>query len=660
MAKHSLAETNPELAKEWHPTKNGKLTPKDVTAGANKKVWWYLPYDDPNTGKCFEFEWQASVYNRSEGKGCPYLSGRAVWQGYNDLATTNPELAKEWHPTKNGKLTPKDVTAGSNKKVWWLVPYDDPVTGKHFDFEWQAYISHRANGIGCPFLSRKAVWQGYNDLATTNPELAKEWHPTKNGDLTPRDVSAGLNKKVWWFLSYDDPVTGKHFDFEWQAYISHRAKGSGCPYLSNHSVWKGHNDLATTNPELAKEWHPTKNGNLTPKDVTAGSEIKVWWYLPYADPNTGKCFEFEWKTRIVDRVHGDSCPFLSGKALWKGYNDLATTNPELAKEWHPTKNGDLTPRDVSAGSEIKVWWYLPYDDPVTGKHFDFEWQSEIYHRTGGLGCPFLSGKAVWKGYNDLATTNPELAKEWHPTKNGKLTPKDVTAGANKKVWWYLPYDDQVTGKHFDFEWQASVSSRNKGSGCPYLSNQALWKGYNDLATTNPELAKEWHPTKNGNLTPKDVTAGANKKLWWLCNNGHEWMANLNDRNNGRGCPICNETRGEKKIRIILEGKKISYKAQYSFDNMKLINVLRCDFAIFNRTGKVIAVIEYNGEQHYRPVDFAGKGPKWAEKMFVLTKKRDASKIQYLKENEIALLEIPYWEYDNINSLISAFLETLKT
>ncbi len=51
--------------------------------------------------------------------------------------------------------------------------------------------------------------------------------------------------------------------------------------------------------------------------------------------------------------------------------------PELAKEWHPTMNGDLTPRDVSKGARDRVWWILPYDDPNTGKHFDFIWDTYV-------------------------------------------------------------------------------------------------------------------------------------------------------------------------------------------------------------------------------------------------------------------------------------------
>ena len=131
MIMKSLFETNPELSKEWHPTKNGNLSPYNISAGSDKKVWWYLPYDDPTTGKHYDFEWQAAIYNRVQGDGCPFVSFRALWRGFNDLATTNPELTKEWHPTKNGIRTPADVTARSGEIVWWYLPYDDPQTGMH-------------------------------------------------------------------------------------------------------------------------------------------------------------------------------------------------------------------------------------------------------------------------------------------------------------------------------------------------------------------------------------------------------------------------------------------------------------------------------------------------------------------------------------------------
>ena len=133
------------------------------------------------------------------------------------------------------------------------------------------------------------------------------------------------------------------------------------------------------------------------------------------------------------------------------------------------------------------------------------------------------------GYNDLATSRPDIAKEWHPTKNYPLLPSEVTCGSEKKVWW------KCDKGH---EWIASVKSRSKGTGCPYCANRKVLTGYNDLASINPRLAKEWHPTKNLPLTPQMVCANSNIKLWWLCENGHTWEAKIDNRNKGTKCPLC--------------------------------------------------------------------------------------------------------------------------
>ena len=541
-SKKYLATTHPDLAAQWHPTKNGDVTPEKVTAGSGYKAWWYLPFDDPVSGKHFDFEWRATICHRTRGKGCPFLCGRAVWLGYNDLKTVNPDLASQWHPSKNGDLTPEMVTAKSTRKVWWYLPYDDPVSGKHFDFEWEASVHNRSMGIMCPFLSGHAVWLGYNDLKTVNPDLASQWHPSKNGELTPEMVTAGSKKNAWWYLPYDDPVSGKHFDFEWQAVVYSRSSGSCCPFFSGKAVWPGYNDLKTVNPELASQWHPSKNGDLTPEMVTAKSNQKVWWYLPYDDPVSGKHYDFEWQALVYSSSSGSCCPFLSGKAVWLGYNDLKTVNPELASQWHPSKNGELTPEMVTVKSNQKVWWYLPYDDPVSGKHFEFEWQAVVSNRTAGCGCPFLSGKAVWPGYNDLKTVSPELASQWHPSKNGDVTPEKVTVSSTYRAWWYLPYDDPVSGKHFDFAWQASVDDRLKEDGCPFLSGRAVWQGYNDLKSSFPTVAKEWHTIKNGKKTPETTYYRSTKKVWWHCDRcGYDWRQSVYSRTYwGRACSKCSK------------------------------------------------------------------------------------------------------------------------
>lgn len=501
----------------------------------------------------------------------------------------------------------------SHQKVWWYLPYDVPtdysiesLRGKHFNFEWCVRINDRVNyNTGCPFLTGKNVLSGFNDLATINPELANEWHPTKNGKLTPYDVMSNSNKKVWWLLPYDVPMDypikslrGKHFNFEWQASPNKRQNGNDCPFLSGQAIWKGFNDLATTNPNLADEWAYDLNANLSPQNVAANSSKKVWWHLSYDIPDDyiveglrGKHIDFQWKAGIAGRNNGNGCPFLSGYAVWQGFNDLATVSPELAKEWHPIKNGDLKPTQITANSDKKVWWLLPYDVPMDypikhlrGKHFDFEWQASINHRNRGIGCPFVNNRAVWRDFNDLSTVNPNLAKEWHPTKNSKLTPHDVVAGSREKVWWYLPYDDPKTGKHFNFEWQAVILNRNRGSGCPYLTTY----------------------------------------------------------------------KGEEYIKQYLQKDNISFNVQQKFSDLLGTGdgQLSYDFSIPDEKYGLI-LIEYNGIQHYEAVEYFG-----GEEQFKKQKEHDKRKRDYAKKHSYKLITVKY-TYDTYESVEEYLDKELK-
>ena len=127
--------------------------------------------------------------------------------------------------------------------------------------------------------------------------------------------------------------------------------------------------------------------------------------------------------------------------------------------------------------------------------------------------------------------NPEVARQWHPTKNGDLLPENISYGSHLKVWW------QCENGH---EWQANICNRaTKKIGCPYCSGRRTMPGENDLETEMPSLAKEWHPSKNGDLLPSQFRPGSNVKVWWLCPIcGHEWQAQINSRSQGHGCPKC--------------------------------------------------------------------------------------------------------------------------
>lgn len=426
------------------------------------------------------------------------------------LAQTHPEIAAQWHPTKNGDLSPDKVTPGSGQLVWWICP-NDP------NHEWRTRVNTRVNGHGCRYCAGKKRFD--RPLSITHPEIALEWHPTKNKDLTPEKITAGSSTEVWW------KCKNGH---EWSAKISSRAskraieKGYGqCPYCQGKLPLTS---FGAKYPELAKQWHPTKNGSKTAFDVFANSKDLVWWQCETYP-------EHEWQAQIKSRVDSTGeCKFcIRARNPKKPF--LAEFSPELAKEWHPTKNGTLTPDKVKAGSSQKAWW-------ICSKNPSHEWDAAISNRTRGKGCPYCNKQKA--GERNIVNLYPEIVAEWHPTKNGNLDPKTLPPGSKKRPWWQCLNDPT-------HEWRAYVFHRTKGMGkCPECAKGGK-KWFGDVY---PEIAKEWHPTKNGELTPFNVTPTSAQKIWWQCSNNpeHEWVATPQNRGaNKSGCPSCYRERAGQEL-----------------------------------------------------------------------------------------------------------------
>lgn len=271
----------------------------------------------------------------------------------------------------------------------------------------------------------------------------------------------------------------------------------------------GVDDLATLRPDLSAEWHPTRN-NRMPTDVGRQSHYRAWWSCrPHGH---------EWQAPVGRRDSGSGCPFCAGQRVLAGFNDLWTVRPDLAAEWHPTKNLSR-PDEVGKGSTNPVWWLC------TRGH---EWRVSPNGRARGRGCPYCSGKRAIQGVNDLATLEPSLASEWHPKKNTK-SPSSVLRTSHSKVWWICQQNH---------EWEARISNRVAlGRGCPYCSGNAVLPGFNDLSTLRPNLAEEWHTSLNTE-GPSGVMPYSNRSAWWICSAGHEWQAKIYARTEGNGCPRC--------------------------------------------------------------------------------------------------------------------------
>lgn len=340
------------------------------------------------------------------------------------------ELLEQWHPEKNGSLTPDEISYGSHKKIWWRCSQGH---------EWESPPYTRAvAGSGCPYCTGKKVLPGL-DFQSVYPDIAQQWHPDKNGSFKPEQFLPGSHKSVWWQCERGH---------EWKALIKSRVEGNGCPVCANRVVLPGENDLETCAPLIAKEWHPTKNGMLSPGRVVSGSTKKVWW----------KCERgHEWQAEIQSRVSGKGCPVCAGKVVVPGENDLESYAPQIAAQWNHEKNGSLHSNQVSAYSNKQVWWRC---------QLGHEWKCAVYSRTFKQSeCPYCSGKKVLPGFNDLKTKLPKVAAQWHPTRNDKLQPSMVLPGCRKRVWW------MCSDGH---EWRAIIYSRTgtQMCGCPECAGKA--------------------------------------------------------------------------------------------------------------------------------------------------------------------------------------------
>lgn len=347
---HCLRTGKQELLSSWDDA-NAPLTPKTISYGSKKKLWWHCKAGH---------RWQAPVYSRTSGSGCPYCHGKAVLTGDNDLESCFPAIAAQWDFRKNAPARPSEQLPQSHKRVWWRCEHGH---------EWAASIHSRVAGCGCPVCSGRIAVAGENSLADKFPLLCEQWDHEKNAPLTPEQVMPGSRRKVWWKCKKGH---------SWQAAISSRTAGStACPVCSGRAVIAGENDLQTIFPNIAAQWDKEKNGSLSPSSVSPFSNYHVWWLCEK---------KHSYRATVSSRTsQASDCPYCRNRKVLAGFNDLKTQHPEVAAQWDKELNGNLTPDMLTSGSHRKVWWKCP---------LGHQWKTAVYARTGpsGTGCPVCAGR----------------------------------------------------------------------------------------------------------------------------------------------------------------------------------------------------------------------------------------------------------------------------
>lgn len=492
-----IADERPDLIIEWHKTKNRMNTPFNIRSGSDKGIVWIC--------KECEHIWESQVKSRAiKNTGCPKCHER-----YN---VGFPELAIYFYLKqifKDARLNTPVEGIGKYKSVDVFIPSLNLV------IEYDGGYTHRGRIRIDKEKSRLILDRCYrlirvrdNGLPPLDIEGVQEYLYERSSNKTIGNMIKHLLYMI------DDHYIGFTNDID-RLIKKINVDTDNIPILAQIPPIIEKNNLLEKCPEIECIWDYNKNHPLRPEHFKQFSNHKAWFICKE---------EHSTLAQIGSKAQGHGCIACSGQVATDEYN-LELLFPDILTEWSYDLN-ENTPNAYLPYSNEVVFWNCPKCKSTYDKR--------IIERTkNGEGCPYCAGKRV-NETNCLSTTHPQLAMEWDYHKNGELTPENVTKGSHKKVRWICEQNHS---------YHAFIYSRVGGRGCPecYKLNgrnkPKKAKRENSLAVKKPDIAKQWHPTKNGDISPFEIGAYAREKYWWLCDNGHEWPKSPNSRSSSK-CKYC--------------------------------------------------------------------------------------------------------------------------
>lgn len=374
-----VATTNPELEEIWSP--NNTIAFSEIKENSAKIAKWICPV--------YNLEYEREIRRQVKGtRKSPYVTGRKVVKGVNDIFTTHPWLEQIWNFELN-EVDPETISKANQLKIWWTCPETKA--------PYQRLLKTQIEkGLLSPYITSTKVLQGHNDLETVHPEIVNIWDYSKNED-TPSDVLPLSHKKRWWKLP-----TGDSVEKEIRIIVESLEKHINLT------------TLGTAYPEVFEIWDFDKN-KQSPDDYLETSNEKVWvkgqnGETVLRDISYIKSRAKASRVSKIPEYQKVSIPNKTTEPLQK-------THPHIAKMWNTERN-NLSPLEVTAGqSKEKFWWVCP----DTGTHYLRSIRDQV---KAGERSPYMSGKVILPGYNDLATLRPEVIQAW--SAENEKQPNEIT------------------------------------------------------------------------------------------------------------------------------------------------------------------------------------------------------------------------------------------
>lgn len=486
-----------------------------ITSSGKRQIMWKCLCDCGNT--CLASS-DALKSGHRKSCGCyqntQKIRTKIALKRSGSFAEKHPYLKDEWNLERND-LSPEEVPCGSDYKAWWICP--------KCNNEYQMRVSHRINNHACPFCSNppKKIKTGYNDLVTYCKEkqlkyIIDEWDYEKNS-LNPENVFPMSNQVVYWKCP---------FGHSYQAQICRRTgRNLQCPICNR----EGKTSFAeqAIGYYLSKFYSNIENGNHSAVNM----ELDIFI------PQISTAIEYDghdWHSNTEEKEHRKNALCIEKQIrlirIREGnlpvYNDcICIVRRDYSKD---DSLNDVIKKIISILG-------LPEINVDVNKD-----RMNIYEQ-----YVFLRKK------NSVASVFPEIAKEWHPSKNGELTPEAFSAWSNKKVWWLCSKGH---------EYASTVSHRSRaGSGCPVCKNRKIELGINDLQSYCKQhgiekILDDWDWDKNNQygIDINKVFPGSIERVWWKCSQcGYEWQNSVNNRiKKLHMCPNCRKNKMPNSKRIL--------------------------------------------------------------------------------------------------------------
>ena len=253
---------------------------------------------------------------------------------------------------------------------------------------------------------------------------------------------------------------------------------------------------------------------------------------------------------------------------------------------------------------------------------------------------FIQGKRCPKCAGNIPYTPEEFKEKVRSLVGTEYTLLTDYERSAKKVI----FKHNVCGNEFSMTPNDFVTGR----GCPHC--------FGKFTKTPEQFRKEVYELVGDEYYFKENYINAHTKILAVHNKcGFEWKISPDSFLRSTRCPKCSFSKGETAISEWLDKNNIRYAVEYSFPDCRYEVVLRFDFAVFDNNDKIRLLIEYDGKQHFKPIQFGDLSEKQMIERLKETQLRDKIKDDYCKEKQIPLLRIPYTKFEYIDEILESAL-----